>query len=186
LSASKNSPSLPAGCSSSLGIECQAVPFRWRPLGTIARRCARVGNGKWALGQTASDSEVRQIAERCGEAYRKYSSLSLTISKADDRLIENTAGETNTSRPRPWIRCPRMYSSSGRDIGRGVAHVGWLAGLSSTFASYHPRGITFTEHDTCLREVCTVCILRRATEILMADTSNRRRSVKPGSRRRST
>lgn len=27
------------------------------------------------------------------EAYRKYSSLSLTISRADDRLIENTAGE---------------------------------------------------------------------------------------------
>lgn len=55
-----------AGCSSSLGIDCQAVPPRWRPLGTIARRCARVENGKWALGQTAFDSEVRQIAERCG------------------------------------------------------------------------------------------------------------------------
>jgi hypothetical protein len=27
------------------------------------------------------------------EAYREYSSLSLTISRADDRLIENTAGE---------------------------------------------------------------------------------------------
>lgn len=67
-------PSLPlpldegekAGCSSSLGIDCQAVPPRWRPLGTIARRCARVDDGKWALGQTAFDSEVRQIAERCG------------------------------------------------------------------------------------------------------------------------
>lgn len=54
------------GCSSSLGIDCQAVPPRWRPLGTITRRCARVDNGKWALGQTAFDSEVRQIAERCG------------------------------------------------------------------------------------------------------------------------
>jgi hypothetical protein len=102
------------------------VPFRWRPLGTIARRCARVGNGKWALGQTASDSEVRQIAERCGEAQPKILVPVTHNLEADDRLIENTAGETNTSRPRPWTRCPRMYSSSGRDIGRGLLKSGGL------------------------------------------------------------
>lgn len=88
--------------------------------------------GKCASANGPSDSEVDR-SRRDVEAYRKYSSLSLTISTADDRLIENTLGERRTRVGQDYrFAVLGCTAAVGSDIGR----VGWLAGLSN--------GITLT------------------------------------------